>query len=48
MFVELPKFKAKNLVEKKMQVLWLRFLTEIGNEGADEFAGGLTIAPRMC
>ena len=29
-FVELPKFKAKNLVEKKMQVLWLRFLTEIG------------------
>ena len=29
-FVELPKFKAKNLTEKKMQVLWLRFLTEIG------------------
>ena len=28
-FVELPKFKAKNLAEKKMQVLWLRFLTEI-------------------
>ena len=28
--VELPKFKAKNLTEKKMQVLWLRFLTEIG------------------
>ena len=28
-FIELPKFKAKNLVEKKMQVLWLRFLTEI-------------------
>ena len=27
--VELPKFKAKNLTEKKMQVLWLRFLTEI-------------------
>ncbi|MBR0197603.1 MAG: hypothetical protein IJQ34_05680, partial [Kiritimatiellae bacterium] len=26
---ELPKFKAKNLAEKKMQVLWLRFLTEI-------------------
>ena len=30
MFVELPKFKAMNLTEKKMQVLWLRFLTEIG------------------
>ena len=29
-FVELPKFKAKNLTEKKMQVLWLRFLTEVG------------------
>ena len=28
-FVELPKFKVKNLTEKKMQVLWLRFLTEI-------------------
>ena len=28
-FIELPKFKAKNLAEKKMQVLWLRFLTEI-------------------
>ena len=28
-FVELPKFKAKNLTERKMQVLWLRFLTEI-------------------
>ena len=28
-FVELPKFKAKNITEKKMQVLWLRFLTEI-------------------
>lgn len=28
-FVELPKFKAKNLTEKKLHVLWLRFLTEI-------------------
>ena len=28
-FIELPKFKAKNLTEKKMQILWLRFLTEI-------------------
>ena len=31
-FVELPKFKARNLTEKKMQVLWLRFLTEIGEK----------------
>jgi len=28
-FVELPKFKAQTIVERKMQVLWLRFLTEI-------------------
>ena len=33
-FVELPKFKAKNLAEKKMQVLWLRFLTEINEHTA--------------
>ena len=31
-FVELPKFKAKNFTEKKMEVLWLRFLTEIGED----------------
>ena len=28
-FVELKKFKPKTMSEKKMQVLWLRFLTEI-------------------
>ncbi len=28
-FVELKKFKPKTIAEKKMQVLWLRFLTEI-------------------
>ncbi|GHT75300.1 hypothetical protein FACS189456_7110 [Bacteroidia bacterium] len=28
-FVELPKFKARSFGEKKLQVLWLRFLTEI-------------------
>ena len=28
-FVELPKFKPQTVSEKKMQVLWLRFLTEI-------------------
>ena len=31
-FVELPKFKPHNISEKKMQVLWLRFLTEIGED----------------
>ena len=34
-FVELPKFKPRNVMEKKMAVLWLRFLTEI-NEDTDE------------
>ena len=28
-FVELPKFKPQNFSDRKMQVLWLRFLTEI-------------------
>lgn len=28
-FVELPKFQAHSVKEKKMAVLWLRFLTEI-------------------
>lgn len=31
-FVELPKFKPHNISEKKMQALWLRFLTEIGED----------------
>lgn len=34
-FIELPKFKAKNLTEKKLQVLWLRFMTEIDEKTAD-------------
>ena len=28
-FIELPKFKPKTIQQKKMAVLWLRFLTEI-------------------
>ena len=31
-FVELPKFKPQTYSERKMQVLWLRFLTEINDE----------------
>ena len=45
-FVELPKFKARNLTEKKMQVLWLRFLTEIGHDGADEVSHDLLSNPQ--
>ena len=31
-FIELPKFKAQTYSEKRMQVLWLRFLTEVNEE----------------
>ncbi len=31
-FIELPKFQPQTLTEKKMQVLWLRFLTEINEK----------------
>lgn len=31
-FIELPKFKPSTFSEKKMQVLWLRFLTEINEK----------------
>ena len=34
-FVELPKFKPQSFSERKMQILWLRFLTEI-NENTKE------------
>ena len=30
-FIELPKFKEKKIEEKKLQVLWLRFLSEIND-----------------
>ena len=45
-FVELPKFKAKNLTEKKMQILWLRFLTEIDRDGADDVSQDLLDNPQ--
>ena len=31
-FIELPKFKPTNRAEKKLQELWLRFLTEINED----------------
>jgi predicted transposase/invertase (TIGR01784 family) len=31
-FVELPKFKPQNMAEKRMAVLWLRFLQELNGE----------------
>jgi predicted transposase/invertase (TIGR01784 family) len=31
-FIELDKFKAQNIRDKKLQILWLRFLTEVGEK----------------
>jgi predicted transposase/invertase (TIGR01784 family) len=31
-FIELPKFKPATLIEKKLQVLWLRFMSEINED----------------
>ncbi len=31
-FIELPKFKALKFTDKKLQVLWLRFLSEINDQ----------------
>jgi len=45
-FVELPKFKAKNMTERKLQVLWLRFLTEI-DETTQEVPKVLTSNKRI-
>ncbi|MFA6924703.1 MAG: Rpn family recombination-promoting nuclease/putative transposase [Bacteroidales bacterium] len=39
-FVELPKFKPQNINEKRLQVLWLRYLTEI-KDGTSEISNDL-------
>ena len=45
-FVELPKFNPRNYSEKKMQVLWLRSLTEI-NEQTREIPAELMENPEI-
>ena len=45
-FVELPKFKSKNITEMRLQVLWLRFLTEI-NEQAEIISDELLENPEI-
>ena len=45
-FVELPKFTPHNYSEKKMQVLWLRYLTEI-NERTREVPQELLANPEV-
>ncbi|MFM8830200.1 MAG: Rpn family recombination-promoting nuclease/putative transposase [Spartobacteria bacterium] len=34
-FVELPKFLPQTMPEKRLQVLWLRYLTEVGEKSAE-------------
>lgn len=46
-FVELPKFTPKNFSDKKMQVLWLRYLTEI-DEKTIEVSPDLLNNPEIC
>ncbi len=45
-FIELQKFKSKNITDKKLQVLWLRFLTEI-NEQSDNIDADLLSNPEI-
>jgi len=45
-FIELEKFKAQNIRDKKLQVLWLRFLTEI-NEQSDKIAAEFLEHPEI-
>ena len=45
-FIELQKFKARNIRDKRLQVLWLRFLTEI-NEQAENISEELTENPEI-
>lgn len=45
-FVELPKFTPHSYSERKMQVLWLRYLTEI-NERTREIPAELLASPEL-
>ena len=46
-FIELPKFTPHSYSDKKMQVLWLRYLTEI-NEKTREVPQELMNNPEIC
>lgn len=45
-FIELPKFTPKNYGDKKMQVLWLRYLTEI-DERTEKVSSDLMDNPEI-
>ncbi|GHV70038.1 hypothetical protein FACS1894199_19390 [Bacteroidia bacterium] len=46
-FVELQKFKAQSMSEKKLQVLWLRFLTEVDG-GVDSVSADFKVDKNIC
>ena len=45
-FIELPKFTAANLLDKRMQVLWLRYMTEIRDQ-VDQISPDLLAVPEL-
>lgn len=45
-FVELPKFQADSWVDKRMAVLWLRYLTEI-QDGSEQVPAELLAEPAL-
>lgn len=45
-FIELPKFKAEKLLDKKMSVLWLRYLSEI-KDSQEEVSPDLLEVPEI-
>ena len=45
-FIELPKFTPHSIADKRMMVLWLRFLTEI-NSNTKEIPADLLNAPEI-
>ena len=42
-FIELPKFKAKNFPERKLQILWLRFMAELNEKSNQVPSEWLTV-----
>jgi len=46
-FVELPKFTPQTLTQKKLQALWLRFLTEVGENAPGDPPSELLAEPEL-
>jgi predicted transposase/invertase (TIGR01784 family) len=44
-FVEIPKFKAASTQDKRMTILWMRFMSEVGTEVEQNIDAELTSHP---